>query len=210
MGHISRNHDQRTHFGCEPFIACLHLVSSFQDVIKFLVSIVHMQRHTVARHRGHFTDAVGALGLAARDAYGRAALRVVLQRWNKNGCWFRFLRSSIGRCVAGSAQPMALSPSAAGLPRSWPRIGEVVSRRALSWTERRCFPPPSTIAARIIQSTPRSAAAPFLISSSVQVRLTPTPSASQRSPPPYEPPLLCHDETKRVTDNAALLGHSTK
>src|SRR5712692_2277955 len=90
VGHISRNHDHRTRFGRKPFIASLELVSSFKDVIELLVSIMHVQRHTLARHRGHFTDAVRVIRLAAGDADGRAARRPELQRWNKNGCWLRF------------------------------------------------------------------------------------------------------------------------
>ena len=63
-------------------------------------------------------------------------------------------------------------PSAATLARSCrgERNGEVVATRSLSWTIRRCFPPPWTIAARITQSTPRSTSAHWSISSSVRVR----------------------------------------
>ena len=71
--HISWNHDQRTGWGRKPFIACLHLVSSLEDVVELLVSIVDVQRHTVARHRGHFADAVRTIRFAAGDADCRAA-----------------------------------------------------------------------------------------------------------------------------------------
>src|SRR5262245_59550579 len=88
MGYITRNDHERTHVGSEPIVACLHLISTFKDVIELFVPIMHVQRHTVARHRGHFTDAVRALRLGAPDAYRRAALGVVFQRRNKNGCSF--------------------------------------------------------------------------------------------------------------------------
>src|SRR6478736_5747226 len=81
MWHIAGNHDQRTCFRREAFLTCLHFVSSFKDVIELFVPIMHVPRDTVSRHRGHFTDAIGALRLAATDADGGAALRPVLQRW---------------------------------------------------------------------------------------------------------------------------------
>ena len=71
--HISWNHDHRAGWGRKPLIACLHLVSSLEDVIELLVSIVDVQRHTVARHRGHFADAVRTIRFAAGDADCRAA-----------------------------------------------------------------------------------------------------------------------------------------
>src|SRR2546428_727526 len=88
--HTSRNHDHRTRFGRKSFIAGLELVSSFEDVIELLVAVMHVQRHTVARQRGHFTNAVRVIRLAAGDADRRAACRTGLQRRNKNDCWLRF------------------------------------------------------------------------------------------------------------------------
>src|SRR5258705_1665980 len=106
--HVSRNHDDRTRFACKPFIACLELVNSFENVIELFVSVMHVPRHTLARHHGHLTNAVGAVHLPAGDADCRTALRAGLQRPNEDGCWFRFLRFGFGiqfheccRCLGG-------------------------------------------------------------------------------------------------------------
>src|SRR5437899_1293880 len=102
MRHISRNHDHRTRFCRKPFIARLHLVSSFENVIELFVSIMDVQRYTLAGHCGHFTDAERALRLAAANAGCRAPLRRGLERPYKNRSWLRFHAQCQGPCSLSS------------------------------------------------------------------------------------------------------------